>query len=253
MRAVTYAVINDVHLPYENLVGLKAMIAFLHKVPCDEIILNGDIVDAFSISKFIKNPKYISNDTDYEIEKLEDFISKLKKITPRITYILGNHEMRVVNHLWKHEAFSKLGINKGLELSNLTFAKIYGLDAMNIKTIDYGKGIWLGKKNSGLYVTHGTICRKFSSYTCKSEQEMHNCSTLTGHVHRQGIHIRNRTGGILKSYENFCMCDLNPDYIQGKADWTNGFSLVHILKNKFYVEQIPIEDGVIFYGGKEYS
>ena len=49
---VTYAILNDIHIPYHDKKVLNLVLSFLKKkeVKIDEIILNGDIVQSYPIT-----------------------------------------------------------------------------------------------------------------------------------------------------------------------------------------------------------
>ena len=249
---VTYAVLNDLHIPYHDKKVLNLVLSFLKKkeVKIDEIILNGDIVDCYPISTFDKKP-FSPSSIDLEIEELEKFIKELQKITPKITYIGGNHSDRYRKWIWKNEAIHRLGQDRGIQVSKLSFATLYGLDELGVKCLEYGDGVWLGK----LWVTHGEVIRKHAGYTARAEFERNGVSTLTGHTHRMGRYSHTNRGGSYASWENGCLCQLKPEYIKGIPDWQHGFSIVHVGdKGMFNVQQIDILNrSLLFYGGKEYS
>jgi predicted phosphodiesterase len=249
---VTYAILNDIHIPYHDKKVLNLVLSFLKKkeVKIDEIILNGDIVDCYPISTFDKKP-FSPSSIDLEIEELEKFIKELQKITPKITYIAGNHEDRTRKWIWKNEVIHRLGQDRGIQVSKLSFATLYGLDELGVKYLEYGDGVWLGK----LFCTHGRVVRKHSAFSAKAEWEGNGCSTLTGHTHRIGRYSVTLRGGTYASFENACLCSLNPEYIKGVPNWQHGFSIVHVSPNGlFNVNQIDIlKRSSLFYGGKEYS
>lgn len=249
---VTYAILNDIHIPYHDKKVLNLVLSFLKKkeVKIDEIILNGDIVDCYPISTFDKKP-FSPSSIDLEIEELEKFIKELQKITPKITYIAGNHEDRTRKWIWKNEVIHRLGQDRGIQVSKLSFATLYGLDELGVKYLEYGDGVWLGK----LFCTHGRVVRKHSAFSAKAEWEGNGCSTLTGHTHRIGRYSVTLRGGTYASFENACLCSLNPEYIKGVPNWQHGCSIVHVSPNGlFNVNQIDIlKRSSLFYGGKEYS
>ena len=106
--SLTYAVLNDVHIPNEDSKVLKLCLSFLKRkeIKIDEIILNGDIVDCNILSVFDRSP-YSPSSIDLEIEELEKFIKELQKITPKITYIAGTMRIEFAGTYGK----MKLSIN----------------------------------------------------------------------------------------------------------------------------------------------
>lgn len=253
MSSLTYAVINDVHIPNADSKVLELCLSFLKRkeIKIDEIILNGDIVDCNILSVFDRSP-YSPSSIDLEIEELEKFIKELQKITPKITYISGNHEDRVRRYIWKNEAIHKLGQDRGIQVSKLSFDTLYGLDKLGVKYLDYGDGVWLGK----LWCTHGDVIRKHAGYGARGMFEKQGVSTISGHSHRVGRYSHTNRGGSYASWENGCLCSLNPEYLKGVPDWQQAFAIVHVSdKTKmFNVQQIDILNrSSLWYGGKEYS
>jgi len=97
---------------------------------------------------------------------------------------------------------------------------------------------------------HGDLVRKFASYTAKGEFDKEGMSGASGHSHRLGQHYVRKRGGFYTWLESGCLCDLNPEYIEGTADWQQGLSLVTFRENSnhFTATLIPIVDREILWG-----
>lgn len=232
---------NDLHIPYEDKPAVNLLLGFIEEMnPC-RIILNGDIADFYSISRFDKNPNRVFN-LQGELNSVCDFFDKLKDVSPKseILYIQGNHEDRLRKYLW----------SKGSELASLDCLDLTKLLRFNEFKIQYIEdGYWLGK----LYVTHGSLIRKDAGATAKAEFVKNGCSGISGHSHRDAKFTVRNQGGHFAWWESYCLCDLNPEYIDGIANWTHGFAMVTLVDDRIFVEQIPIIHGRYIYGGKIYS
>jgi len=171
-----------------------------------------------------------------------DFLQSIRKAAPLadIHYIQGNHERRLTKWLW----------SKGKDIASLDCLSIQKLLRLKEMGITYHtKGYKIGK----LYMTHGSVIRKHAGYTARAEFEKNGCSGMSGHTHRDGKYtVRNRSGHFVW-YENYCLCGLDPEYVEGIANWTQGISCVHLFKDSVRVEQIPFINGKYIYGGKMYS
>lgn len=143
--------------------------------------------------------------------------------------ITGNCS-RLERYLKKHPELYSLD---ALKLPNLL-----GLDKFNIEYKD--KGFKLGS----LKIIHGTIVRKYSGYTARAEMEKHDCSGISGHVHRLAIYYKRTPTRDLMWAESGCLCDLNPEYIDCPS-WTQGFLYGIIDKDSFSMAPLPIIKGKI--------
>ena len=226
-----FVVISDLHFPYEDKKAIKAMLEFikLHKV--QTVLLNGDILDMYDVSRFDKSPDRI-NSLQSELNKAKALFKELRKILPeaRIVFIKGNHEERVERYLKKHpELFS---------LDCLKLPKLLELDTFGIEYQD--KHFKLGP----LKITHGSVVRKFSAYTAHAEMDKHDCSGISGHTHRLGVFYKKTPSRYMAWYEGGCLCDTDPEYVTS-PDWQQGFIYGYIEKDSFSVTPIPIVDGKV--------
>lgn len=226
-----FVVLSDIHFPHHDGTAIKAALDFIKTNPVDTIILNGDILDFYDVSPFDKDPSRI-NSLQKEIDIANKFFKKLRTIKPdaRIIFIKGNHCLRQERYLKKHPELYSLN---ALKLPNLL-----GLDKFNIEYKD--KGFKLGS----LKIIHGDMVRKFSSYTARGELEKHDSSGISSHTHRGGVYYYRTPERYLAWFESFCLCDLNPEYID-EPNWQQGFLYGYVEKDSFAVTPIPIVDGKI--------
>jgi hypothetical protein len=72
-----------------------------------------------------------------------------------------------------------------------------------------------------------------------------------GHSHRLGVYYQTNVRGVHASYENGCLCDLKPEYVN-YPNWQQGFSVVSVDDGGWFnVQQIPILNRHRFYYGSE--
>lgn len=226
-----FIVVSDIHYPYHDAKAIKCVLDFIQDKDIDTIILNGDILDFYDVSSFDKDPDRV-NSLQKEIDMSTKFFKKLRTIKPdaRIVFIKGNHEFRLERYLKKHPELYSLD---ALKLPNLLDLKKY-----NIEYSD--KGIKLGN----LKIIHGDMVRKFSGYTARGELEKHDSSGISSHTHRGGVYYYRTPERYLAWFESFCLCDLNPEYIN-EPNWQQGFLYGYVEKDSFAVTPMPIVDGKI--------
>lgn len=226
-----FVVASDIHFPYEDKNAIKAFLDFIKRNVVDTIVLNGDILDMYDVSSFDKSPERI-NSLQKELDKAYKFFGQIRKICPeaKIIFVRGNHEFRLERYLMKHPELFSLD---ALKLPNL----------LRLKDFNIGyepKAFKLGS----LKITHGSIVRKFSSYTAHAELDKNDCSGISGHTHRGGICFKQTPSRYLAWYESFCLCDINPEYVDN-PDWQQGFLYGYIDKDSFAVTPIPIVAGKV--------
>lgn len=239
-KITTVAVINDIHVPYHNKKAMDNFIKMVGVETPDEIVLNGDLLDFYDLSSFDKDPSRI-NRLQEELDIFHNMLSEIKDSSPnsKIVLIYGNHEDRLRKFLWKNPEIQSLrcmDINKLLELDKL------GIEG-------FRKSYWIGD----FEFTHGKIVRKHSSYSAKCEFENNNHSGISGHVHRLGSYFKSVKDKIYMWFENGCMCNLNPEYIEGVPNWQNGWSMLYFQNSMVDAKQNLIIDGEFRFNGKVYK
>jgi len=239
----TAAVINDTHNPYQDQRALHEVELFLLELQPGLLIKNGDMNDFYGLSKFDKNPERKDTlQSDLNSTRAMNTRQRVQMPDARQIHIDGNHEDRLRRYLW----------SKAPELASLNALnvdKLYGLNDNDIEKVGYEDGLLI---NGVFMVSHGNIVRAHSSYTAKGLSDKQGGSGMCGHTHRGGSYYKRDRFGTYGYWENFCLCDLSPDYIQF-PNWQQGFSLVHFIGDRFWVEQMPIINRKFMYGGKLYG
>lgn len=236
-------VLSDMHIPFQDDETLKAVFDCVVDNQPQNIVLLGDILDCYSISRFSKRPDRMRN-LQWEIDTFYKMMKHLMKHLPNteIHYVLGNHENRL----------EKLVLdNPGLfGLEALEPRKLFRLEEL---------GIYYHKtkvKINGFTYYHGDIARKDASYTAKAEYMDHKMQDgVSGHTHRLGSYYSTYEQKASAWFENGCLCKIEPDYINDpdKANWQHGFTVVDSYDGINQGTQILIQDHSFAYGGKIYK
>ncbi len=234
--------LSDQHIPFQDKRVERQVFRFLKEYQPDTIVLNGDLVDFYSVSSFLKDPKRVHSLQD-EIDGATLYIKTIRSICPNATlhYNMGNHEERLKRYL--------LSNAKALEgLEALKFENLFKLSEFEVKYHLTGF-----KLNREFLVTHGTRISKHSGGTARMEFESNLCSGVSGHTHRVG---RYDVVGGSKSYtwvEQGCLCDMNPEYINHKPNWQQGFALIDYGKHSFHIREQRILDRKLVVDGVSYA
>lgn len=235
-----YVVIPDIHAPYQDKNTLQAINHFIAEQKPDHVVLIGDVIDMYSISKYDKNPlraHKLQEEIDEAHNVIVDIRAAAGKNTP-ITYIEGNHEDRLRRYMWNHPEVHGL---RNLELPALLGLKELGVE---YKTELLVNGVFL--------FTHG---KRTTMYSSRWELQDNGISGMSGHVHRIQTHAQTDRSGVKAWYgighvadEKQCEYTTNPNWQQGL-----GVVYFHPSKKRFHAEVIPIVEHKFIYAGKLYT
>lgn len=204
-----FVALGDIHFPFQNNDAIKHTLTFLDNYKPHWIILLGDVVDCYSLSRFDKDPKRILS-LQKEFDLASSFLTELKDRFPKskIVYLEGNHEKRLQRYLNSHPEISSL--------RTLTIKDLLGLDFLDIP---YVKEFSLG----GLLFHHGEVVRKYSGQSARGELEANDGSGVSGHTHRLSHYFKTTPNRELEWVEAGCLCSKDPVYLDHLPDWQNGF------------------------------
>jgi hypothetical protein len=220
---------TDEHFPYQDNRARNLAMRIVSDFNPDLRICGSDGMDFYALSKFDKDPKRmdgLQNEVDQWIAGQKEWRDASPNALP--FFLVGNHEDRLRKYLWKHPELSGL---RALELPNLLEFEKLGIETN--ETAEYV----LYKK---LLIRHGLYARMHSGYSAKAEleKEFYSISILTGHTHRGGSIYATTRNGVVEAHECFCLCTLEPEYIQ-HPNWQQGIVLAEVTSKSLSVESIP--------------
>ncbi|GAB6066030.1 hypothetical protein JCM9492_11220 [Aquifex pyrophilus] len=230
-------IINDVHFPYHDKVAVRTALKALLRYEIDTLILNGDIVDFYSVSFWERRP----DRRNLQVER--DIVLKafdvIRKVFPdaKIIYKEGNHEERLERFLMRKAP--ELWDVEELKTENFLRLSDFGIEYVKDK-----RRIQAGE----LDIIHGHEYRSYASvniavsYLRKAFRNV-----LLGHFHRKQEEtkkdIRDELSG---AWIVGCLCDLKPDYAPHN-EWVHGFAFVELYENgHFSVKNHTIQGEEVF-------
>jgi predicted phosphodiesterase len=234
-----WGVLSDVHVPYHSEVALKAAVEHLKGRQIKGLLLNGDIADFYSISRYVKNPA--QRDFGDELAQVRQLLKWLRQEFPDATIIYkqGNHEERYQHWLWQHAAELSLQPEMGLDVW-------LHCNLLDIRMVGDQLPVMLGK----LPVLHGH--EKGKGLTAPVNQargaflRLHH-TVLEGHGHRTSGHCEpDMWGNEVFCWSTGCLADLRPEYARlNKYNW--GFATVDVhADGSFDVQNMRItKDGLV--------
>jgi len=233
--------INDLHIPFHDETATKVAFRFAKYIEPKIVVLH-EWLDWYQISKFDRDPARL-NDLQHDINRMCGYLRDLRKILPktRMVMVKSNHDARLEKYKRVHAP----------EFHCLDALKIENLFQLADYDIEYRDNFMF----QGVLCKHGSIVRKYSSYTAKGEFESEGVSGLSGHTHRLGMHFSTKRGGKYVWMETGCLCDTNPDYIEDVANWQQGLGMFCFKPNSkhFYPCIVPIIDHEIIFGDETFK
>jgi len=215
-------VLSDIHIPYHSIDALTCAMDFGKKEKPDGILLNGDTLDFFGLSRYCKEPGKRS--FAHELLAFKQFFEILHKTFKcKIFFKLGNHEERYNHFLWM-----KAGELDGVEefkLEEIIKARAEGIEVIGDKRIIHaGKlDIVHGHEFGGSVFSPVNIAR---GLFLKAK-----VSAMQGHNHQTSEHTEsNMNGEITTTWSLGCLSELHPAYLPINK-WNHGFAVVDIADN----------------------
>lgn len=233
-------VLSDIHLPFHDLQSLTAAIEYGEARQPDVVLLNGDILDCYDISRFMKEQDRPTI-TD-EIAMGIEFLELLRQAFPqaRIIYKLGNHEERMRHYILKNAP--QFGNLKALEFESLLQFERLGIERVNREIIKAGKLNILHGHEMGESVF--SPVNPARGYFLKAK-----ANTLVGHYHQSSHHSEgDLNGNKVGVWSTGCLCSLTPEYRPfAYTKWKHGFAYVTVESDgTFVVENKEIIDGKVY-------
>ena len=235
-----WLILSDVHLPYQDNAALT--LALNHGVAsgCQGVVLNGDIVDFYQLSRFSRDPSQFG--VRDEIECWRAFAETLRELWPEkgaLIYKRGNHEMRLESYLAAHAP-------ELYDLADLSFQSLMGFEDLGIVQAGVRP-----IKAGALNILHGHEFGEsiFSPVNpARGAFLRTKASTVIGHHHQPSHHSENTLdGNPTGCWSTGCLCQLNPDYRPfAYTKWAHGFAEVESEQNGgFELRNYRIIDGKV--------
>jgi predicted phosphodiesterase len=229
-------VINDTHIPYHYKKGLELAVEYGVKKEVDTIVLNGDFLDMYQISRFDRSPD--KRPVSVEIQTGLRVLEYIRKKYPdqNIVFVEGNHEERLSKYVNKNSEL--FGIPE-IELRSLLKLDDFGIEFINEKRfLKAGEliichGHELGLSTGGVNPARSTLLKTFS-----------NC--LFGHFHKTSEYITSKLdGSLLGCWSVGHLSDPHPKYMPVNM-WNWGFAFVEVKGKEFEVHNKKIFNGKVF-------
>jgi predicted phosphodiesterase len=235
-------IFSDVHFPYHDVQATNVMINHVLKnKKIDFILINGDGLDCYQLSRFNKDPR--NRSLSDEIWGWIEYLRVFQKVFPgvKIYWKHGNHCERVENYL-RVKAPELLDMEE-FKLGNII--KLRGLT--DIEVIDNQKIVHVGR----LPIIHG------HEFSVKGSNPVNPArglflktlsSAVVSHHHRTSAHSEMDIKEKLMSWWSIgCLCGLHPEYARLNR-WNHGFSYIEFKALEFSFENYKIYQDKVYRG-----
>lgn len=221
---------SDFHYPFQDDKAVEAFLGYVKIKQPEYIVLNGDLLDFYRLSKFSKgegrNPRE-------EIEMVREFLINLREASPEsvVYYPIGNHETRLEKYVYDRAPEIISIVDNFYEILNCNMLEVKGCSKVLF--------------NDNFVCKHGQLLGKKSGQSAMKELENAYTSGATGHTHRLAKFITRKSEKKFIWLETGCLCSLKPEYMQD-PDWQQGFATVEFRDGKIHkADVLEIENGVI--------
>lgn len=229
-------VLSDIHVPYHDEKALGAAVDALRGDKVDALVLNGDVCDFYSISRYTRDPR--KRNFRREVDACREMLGWIRKQFPEIPIVFkaGNHEERWYHWLWNHAPEISDDPVVGLE-------NWLQMPRHQIAYVDDQRPIMAGQ----LPILHGH--EKGKGFVAPVNQArgaflrlQH--TALEGHGHRTSAHCEpDMFGREIFCWSTGCLCDLRPEYARLNK-FNHGFASIQVhADGQFDVRNFRIASG----------
>lgn len=204
-------VASDIHFPFQDDDAVEAFTQDCYLYQPDVIVLNGDLMDFYKLSRFSKDPK--GRDPEEEIDMCREFLGNLRSVCPNaeIYYTIGNHETRLTKYILDNAPYIVGLVENVFDLLKVDEFNVIGCSSLLV--------------NDTFMFKHGTRLGNKSGLSAIKELEAHYLSGATGHTHRLAKFTTRKSGKRFVWFETGCLCTLDPEYMV-QPDWQQGYVVI---------------------------
>lgn len=231
-------ILSDTHIKFQNNKAIDLAIEyskFNYKI--DVVLLLGDILDMYAVSKYAKEQKM--PELQKEINATKQFLKyiRLNFAKQQIIYVQGNHEERIEKFLMSKA--TELSSLDCLQLNELLDFKKFKIDYINHKRL---------LKYHDFIISHG---HEFSGVSgedsTKKLLNKYNSNLIHCHLHKTNefFKINPFDNTLLRAYSVGCLCDIKQNYLP-YSNWNLGFCVVYFKNGYVQVDNKRIYNNKIF-------
>lgn len=218
LRARKILVLSDIHVPYHDETALGLALDAGVEAGCDAVLLNGDFMDFFSVSRYASDPTQRNLIEELAMGKKMLAYIRERFAGAQILWKLGNHEER-----WDHWLWNKAPEVYGLEAFSIE--ALMEVKKYNVRVVRDMMPIGVNK----LMILHGHEYRFAISNPVNPARGLYmraKVASMMGHLHQTSEHSEaDLNGKVVTTWSLGCLCQLRPRYAPLNK-WNHGFAIV---------------------------
>lgn len=245
-------VVSDIHAPYHDSTAVRIATEIIRDIQPDVLVVNGDTVDCYGISRFLKDPTRLEGLQD-ELNEARRILTGFRDASPKSKRFIteGNHEARLSKTIASLDGPARELARLDNFQEAMSWRSLLGLHTLGYK--------WVADHDQPatdiiphVLVKHGSVVRKYSGYSAKAEYENYHRSGTSGHTHRLGVHYHRSLDQTHLWVETGCLCSLKPEYTR-YPNWMQGFAVFSWIDDDLpFVQPVHINNGTTLYNGVVY-
>lgn len=230
-------ILSDIHFPYYDKEALNAAIAYLKKWKPDCILLNGDIIDMYQVSDYLRDPR--QRNFKYELDMLRSFVQQLRKLWPnaKIVYKIGNHEERYETKILKR-------VPEFVDLELFTMQSVLNVSDLGVTVVGNKRIIKAGKVN----IVHAHEFPRGMAAPVNPARGFFlraKANVIGSHHHQSSEHFeQDLNGQIIGAWSIGHLGDPHPHYMPINK-WNHGFCTLENFGSDFKVTNLKIINGKV--------
>jgi len=207
---------SDAHIPYHDQDAVEMFIEHAHDIKAKTIILLGDWLDFYMLSRFLKDPR--KRQPVDELATLRAILTAMRKANPkaRIIYKYGNHDER-----WDMYLMQNAPAIFAIPETHLYYQ--LGLAKLKIEVVQNKRVIRAGHLN----LIHGHEYLGGITQPVNPARGLYlraKKSAIEGHFHQSSDHTETSINGdVVTCWSIGCLCGLHPQYMPLNK-WNLGFA-----------------------------
>ena len=220
---------SDPQIPFHDEVSIRCLIKWFQEMKINTLLINGDFVDNYNVSDYVKDPKY--RNFVEEIDMAKEIFRWVRAELPNVTIYYNmnaNHELR-----W--ERFLRMKAKEVFGFAEFQLENMLKLNDYNVIPLKEYSHIMVGK----LPILHGhTIFGRYSNTVSKAKTLFDKLkhSAMCSHVHitdefNTKDHV---TGKMFTCWTTGCTMNLNVEYNEHGNQYNHGGAFIEVFKDGDY-------------------
>lgn len=207
--------IGDVHIPFHDEDALEIALARAVEINAKCILLAGDWMDMYMVSRFQKDPR-MRNPRE-EIEMFHQILQEIRRVLPnaKLIFKVGNHEKRFNDYIMANApmlfGMEGFDLKAALKLDELGIDYVDSMRVMKFRSLSIIHG------HEYVFAISNPVNPARGLFTRAKK------SALCFHHHRTSEHTETDISGqVITTWSSGCMCHLQPEYMP-LNNWNLGF------------------------------